>query len=62
MSRNTLNLVMVDQNMTRTSIVSSYIVSYVLMILFYLMKRNLNNDGYQFHQYQLNVQPPLILT
>ena len=58
MSRNTFNLVMMAQNMTRTSIVSSYIVSYDLMILFYLMKKDLSNDGHQIPQYQQNEQSP----
>ena len=26
------------------------------------MKRSLNSDGQQFHQYQQNIQSPLILT
>ena len=29
------------------------------MVFFYLYNKKVNNDGYQFHQYQQNEQPPL---
>jgi hypothetical protein len=31
------------------------------VVVFFIWKENLNSDGQQFHQYQQNEQPPLVL-